>query len=170
MRSLARLSALLPVLALTLVACAEQAQQDTAAEEMEMAMPLDRAQLETAIEAVNAQFMDAVRAGDAAGVAALYTDDATLLPPDAEMVQGMAAVQEFWAAGIAPEGMNLTLTTVSVEGAGDYAYEIGTWSMPAGEGEAAAEAHGKYLVVWKRGAGGTWKLHADIWNDSTPAE
>lgn len=170
MRSLARIFALLPALVLALTACGEQSQQDTAAQQMEMAMALDRAQLQEAIEAASAQFMEAVRAGDAAAVAALYTDDAILLPPEAKMVQGLAAVQEVWAADFADGGFTLNLSTVSVDGAGEFAYEIGTWSMPAPEGEGGPVEEGKYLVVWKRGADGSWKVHADIWNTSTPAE
>ena len=27
---------------------------------------------------------------------------------------------------------------------------------------------GKYLVVWKRGADGNWRLHRDIFNSSLP--
>nr|NIO33253.1 DUF4440 domain-containing protein [Gemmatimonadota bacterium] len=36
--------------------------------------------------------------------------------------------------------------------------------------EGGAVEQGKYLVVWKRGEDGNWKLHADIWNTSMPAE
>lgn len=168
MGSLARICALLPVLALALAACGEGPQQD--AQQMEMGMDLDRAGLREAIEAINAQFTEAVNAGDAAAVAAFYTDDATLMPPEAEMVQGMAALREFWAAGFADGGFPLTLKTVSVDGAGEFAYEVGTWSIPAGEGEGATPAQGKYLVVWQHVADGSWKLHADIWNANTPAQ
>jgi uncharacterized protein (TIGR02246 family) len=170
MKSLARICALIPALLLAVTACSEQSQQDTAAEQMEMAMDLDRAQLREAIEAVNAQAMEAMRAGDAAAASALYTDDATVLPPGADMVQGLDAVREYWVAGFAEGGFTLNLNTVSVDGAGEFAYEIGTWSMPTGEGEGGAVEQGKYLVVWKRGADGSWKLHADIWNSSSPAE
>jgi ketosteroid isomerase-like protein len=113
--------------------------------------------------------MEAVQAGDAATVAAFYTEDATLLPPGAEMVRGLPAVQESWAETFSEGGFMMNLNTVSVDGAGEFAYEIGTWSMPTGEGEGGVVEQGKYLVVWKRGADGTWKLHADIWNASTPA-
>ena len=30
-------------------------------------------------------------------------------------------------------------------------------------------ADGNYVVVWKRGAEGSWRLHVDTWNDA-PAE
>nr|NIN71448.1 hypothetical protein [Gemmatimonadota bacterium]NIO31135.1 hypothetical protein [Gemmatimonadota bacterium] len=56
MRPLARIFAVLPVLFWAVTACGEQSQQDTAAEQMEM----DRVQLREAIEAVNAQFVEAV--------------------------------------------------------------------------------------------------------------
>lgn len=168
MRSLARIFALLPVSFLALTACGERPQED--AEQMEMAMALDRTQLQEAIEAVNAQFMEAVRAGDAAAMAAFYTEDVTLLPPEAEMVQGLAAVQEMWATIFVEGGFTLNHSTLSVDGVGEFAYEIGTWSMPTGEGEGGAVEQGKYLVVWKRGADGSWKLHADIWNSDSPVE
>ena len=51
MRSLARIFTTLPALFLALTAC-EQSQQDTAGEQMEMAMALDRAQLQEAIETI----------------------------------------------------------------------------------------------------------------------
>ena len=40
------------------------------------------------IEAANKAFADAYNAGDAMGVAAKYTEDAALLPPDGERVDG----------------------------------------------------------------------------------
>jgi len=169
MRSLARICALLPGLLVAVTACSERSQQETAAEQMERAMDLDPAQLREAIEAVNAQAMEALRAGDAASYLALYTDDATILPPGAAMAQGLDAVREYWLASFAEGGFTLNLNTVSVDGAGQFAYEIGTWSMPIGEGESSVVEQGKYLAVWKRGADGTWKLHADIWNTSAPA-
>ncbi|UCC84962.1 MAG: DUF4440 domain-containing protein [Gemmatimonadota bacterium] len=112
--------------------------------------------------------MEAIKAGDAAAIADSYSDDPTVMPHEAEMVRGLAAVRDMWAASLAEGGFTLNLVTVSVEGAGDFAYEVGTWSMRAAEGEGGA-SEGDYLVVWKRGASGSWKLHTDIWNVSRPA-
>jgi ketosteroid isomerase-like protein len=153
MRSLARISVLLPVLLLALTACGERSQEGS--EQMEMGAAPDRARLLQALEVAKTEFMEAVRAGDAAAAAAFYTDDATLLPPE--------------AGDLAKGGLTLNLNTVSVDGAGDFAYEIGTWSMPAPEGESGSVEEGKYLVVWKHLADGSWKVHADIWNNSTPS-
>ena len=42
----------------------------------------------------------AFNAGDGKAVAELYTEDAALLPPDAERVDGKAAIAEFWQGAI----------------------------------------------------------------------
>jgi ketosteroid isomerase-like protein len=38
------------------------------------------------------------------------------------------------------------------------------------EGADAIEDMAKYLVIWKQGDDGMWRLHVDIWNSSLPAE
>src|SRR5437764_12030829 len=48
------------------------------------------------IEAVNARWMALFNKGDFAGIAALYTDDATAFPPGSGMVRGKAAIEAMW--------------------------------------------------------------------------
>ena len=50
------------------------------------------------IEAVNAKWIDFFNKGDFAGVASLYTDDATVFPPGSGMVKGRAAIEALWKA------------------------------------------------------------------------
>ena len=56
----------------------------------------------------------------------------------------------------------LTATTLEVGAAGDLAYEIGTWTvalvMVGGE---EVESEGTYVVVYKRTADGSLKVHID---------
>ena len=54
-----------------------------------------RAGDEEDIAAVNVQFEEAANSGDAAGLTALYTDDAALLPPASPMVQGKDNIQAY---------------------------------------------------------------------------
>ena len=125
--------------------------------------------IRSAIEAVNEKFMAALTRGDAAGVAALYTADARLLPPNLEMMKGTEAIQAFWQGGIDMGIKEARLETVEVEAQENVAYEIGKYILtiqPAG-GEAITDM-GKYLVIWKH-QDGSWKLHVDIWNTSVPA-
>ena len=116
------------------------------------------------IEAANSQFMAAFNQGDAAGVAAAYTADAKLYPPNMDMLQGREAIAAFWQAPIDGGISKAELTTVSATGFGDLAHEIGTYKLYAGDQVAD---QGKYLVIWKK-EGGQWKLHEDIWNSSLP--
>jgi uncharacterized protein (TIGR02246 family) len=128
------------------------------------------AQVRKAIEAGNLKFGEAVRKGDAAAIAALYSEDATVLPPDSAMVQGRQAIQALWNGSLQMGVKDAVLTTVSVYGAGDYAYEIGKALLtiqPAGQ--AAMQQTAKYVVVWKKAVSGAWQLHVDIWN-SLPAK
>ncbi len=47
------------------------------------------------------------------------------------------------------------------------AYTIGEWTLPATAEESADS--GKLVLCWKR-IDGRWRLTADIWNSSVPAD
>jgi uncharacterized protein (TIGR02246 family) len=119
-----------------------------------------------AIEAANAKFSDAFARGDTKALAAMYTSDAIAFPPGSEMVRGNEAIGAFWKATRDGGVQKAVLTTIDVGRSGDVAYEVGKVSLtiqPAGKESTTAAA--KYVVVWKRQADGSWKLHRDIWND-----
>ena len=116
-----------------------------------------------AIEAQNAAFMRAVRNGDAAAIAGLYTKAAWLLPPGGEMIQGRTGIEAFWASrfvGIA----EITLTTGDLLSLGDdAAREVGSARIKLkGQPEPIS---GKYVVFWNW-VGGEWLLETDIWNSN----
>jgi len=54
------------------------------------------AQDKATIQSLSDQFAKAFNTGDAAAVAALYTEDAIILPPGGEMMKGRSAIQAFW--------------------------------------------------------------------------
>jgi uncharacterized protein (TIGR02246 family) len=115
------------------------------------------------IEAVNAKWMDFFNKGDFAGVASLYTDDATAFPPGSPMVKGRTGIAAMWQ-GMAEKVSDPKVTTLDVKALGpSAAREIGTFSLKT-KGPTPQEITGKYVVVWEK-IGGDWKLAADIWND-----
>ena len=115
------------------------------------------------IEAVNARWTEYFNKGDFAGIASLYTEDATAFPPGAAMVKGRAAIGEMWKA-MAEKVSDPKVTTLDVKPLGPSAVlEIGTVSLKT-KGPTPQEIAGKFVVVWEK-VGADWKLAADIWND-----
>jgi uncharacterized protein (TIGR02246 family) len=115
------------------------------------------------IEAVNAKWLEFFNKGDFAGVASLYTEDATALPPGSSMVTGREAIGAMWK-NIAGQASDPQITTLDVKSLGpSAAREIGTYSLRMKD-LPSQELTGKYLVVWEK-VEGDWKLAADIWND-----
>ena len=116
------------------------------------------------IDAANAKWEAAFNKGDAAAVAQLYTEQATLLPPGAAMANGRAAVQAFWKGAIDAGYKNITLKALQVDQFGAAAREIGAFTLDAPNPQKqTVHVEGKYVVLWRR-TGGTWKLDTDIWN------
>ena len=122
------------------------------------------AQDKATIEQLNEKFVAAFNKGDAAAVAAMYTEDAVVLPPGADMVRGRENIRAFWAK-TAEQIQDIKLTTVDVKPLGpDAAREIGTFGLKT-KGAQPQEVTGKYVVVWQK-VGGEWKLMTDIWNSN----
>jgi uncharacterized protein (TIGR02246 family) len=110
--------------------------------------------------------MAAFNGGDAAGVAALYTEGGQLLPPNAGVMAGQEAIQAFWQGAMNMGIQSAQLEIVEVEGHGETAIEVSKYTLCGAGGQVLDQ--GKYVVVWKR-EGGQWKLHRDIFNSSMPA-
>ena len=119
-----------------------------------------------AIAAANENFMAALKRGDAAGMAALYTENGQVMPPNGDFVTGKQAVQMFWQALMDMGIKEAKLEIIEVEGHGDTAIEVSTFTLQ-GEGAQVLDK-GKYIVIWKQEEG-RWKLHRDIFNSSMPA-
>jgi uncharacterized protein (TIGR02246 family) len=115
------------------------------------------------IEAVNAKWMNFFDKGDFAGIASLYTEDATAFPPGAALVRGRPAIEAMWKS-MAEQISDPKITTIEVKPLGPSAVvEIGTFTLKT-KGPTPREASGKYVVVWQK-VGTDWKLAMDIWND-----
>jgi uncharacterized protein (TIGR02246 family) len=124
-------------------------------------------EVRSAIEVRNAAFGEAVRAGDAAAIAQLYTPDGVALPPNAPAVTGTAELAAFWGellgSGIADAKLTAEEVTFT---SGDFATEVGAAALFAKDGAQAYA--GKYLVLWKKTEAG-WRMHRDIWNSNRAA-
>lgn len=129
--------------------------------------PLSEAD-KTAIRANDQKFTQAVLARDSVGVAAMYTDNASFMPPNQPAVTGRAAIQTWM--GAFPPVSAFTLDPQEIDGSGDVAYVRGNYTIsftPPGA-TTAIEDHGKYIVVDRKQADGSWLIVGDIFNSDVP--
>jgi uncharacterized protein (TIGR02246 family) len=128
-----------------------------------IAMPA-LAQSKAAIQKLDDQWAAAFNKGDAAGVAAMYTPDAYVLPAGAPMVHTSADIQDFWAKTMEQLG-DVKCTALDVQPLGrSAAREIGTCTFKT-KGASPTDGALKYAVVWQKDkADGQWRLLQDIWN------
>jgi uncharacterized protein (TIGR02246 family) len=119
-----------------------------------------------AIAAADRAFEAVFGEGDAAGVAALYTQEGQLLPPNADFMVGREAIQAFWQGAMDAGIASARIEILEVEGHGDTAIEVSTYTLHAQDGTELDA--GKFIVIWKQ-VEGEWKLHRDIFNSSKPA-
>jgi uncharacterized protein (TIGR02246 family) len=126
---------------------------------------------EASIRALDAEWARAASAGDANALTALYTADATLLPPSEPIVKGEAVKK--YNVGMTNDFTGPTeLTTATVEGRGDLAYAVGIYRATLTPKKAGAKPlpteEGKYLEVLKKQGDGSWKIVYDMWSPNAP--
>jgi ketosteroid isomerase-like protein len=95
---------------------------------------------------------------NADALAALYADDAQLLPPGATEVTGRDAIRAYFVNDIQKQWAMIHIKSDSSGIGGDWGWRSGTWSA-----ETMPMVTGKYIEVWHRTADG-WRLQKDIWN------
>ncbi|MCE7982050.1 MAG: DUF4440 domain-containing protein [Caldilinea sp. CFX5] len=117
----------------------------------------------TEIDRVNASFSVALRRGDAAGMAMVYTTEAQIWPPHAESRCGKTAIQAFWEAALGAGIAATEMETLEFAEQDATAWEVGRATLKSKEGQVIDEV--KYLVIWQREQG-VWKWHRQLWNSN----
>jgi uncharacterized protein (TIGR02246 family) len=120
------------------------------------------------IQDVTDRWDKAMENNDSTTVAALYTEDAMLLPPNAPVVKGRAAIRHF--LGQFPKITSFKTPLVEIEGNGTLAYTRGTYEvtvMPAGAKEPVKDS-GKFIEIRRKEPDGSWLILRDFWNPNHP--
>jgi uncharacterized protein (TIGR02246 family) len=126
---------------------------------------------DTGIDRDRLAFETALRSGDASAAADSYADDATLLAPMADLVQGRSAIERFWRSGLDAGIQDVRLDVLALERRGDVVVEIGAYALRlASEVGATVVDRGKYLTVLRVDADGRWRRTAEMFSpDGLPA-
>ena len=123
----------------------------------------------TTIAAASREFSARYEQGDATGQAALYTLDAVILPPGRPAIRGRAAIQAYWTLAPGQRVLEHRVTADSVIVEDRVAYDWGTFTVRGERNGEGYRGGGKYLIVWREVAPGTWQMQFDMWNAGPPA-
>jgi uncharacterized protein (TIGR02246 family) len=135
------------------------------------APPDTRADDEAKIRALDADWVKAVAAKDAARCASLYADNASLMVPGAPIATGKDAIQKAWTDMMATPGTSLTFSPAKIEvsRSGDLAYDLGDYEETGKDKKGKSQTvKAKYVVIWGKQADGTWKALIDLPTTTTP--
>jgi uncharacterized protein (TIGR02246 family) len=110
---------------------------------------------------------------DADRIAAHYTDDGNLIIPNSPMMTGKDAIGKGMKVALADPNWSLALQPVQMEvsRAGDLGYVRGTYVLTATEqmSKKPVTENGRFVTVFRKEAGGSWKAVQDINNAEAPA-
>lgn len=120
------------------------------------------------IRAADQSWLEAFAAGDLESSLKFCADDCVVMAPNAPAAIGGEAIRELLRGWFKP-GLKISWTPDRVDVSDDLGFSSGAYEMsfkdPAGN---TISDHGKYVIVWKRQADGSWKVVRDISNSDLP--
>lgn len=116
------------------------------------------------------EFAASLNAKNVSRATSLYTEDAVLLPPNGEMIRGLAAIEACWKQLLEQGLSEIRSHSLASASSGDLGFETGEFEVTIRvPGCPVIRDRGKYLNVLKRGSDGRWRTAYDMWNSSTSA-
>lgn len=117
------------------------------------------------LEAGAALFMEAFNSEDADALAALFTEEGVMLPPNAPAIFGRDAIRAGNREAFAMVDHAIELEDLEIKVEGDLGYKAGRYRVRTKDDQLIDR--GKYIEIWRK-VDGQWKIHRDIWNSSMP--
>jgi ketosteroid isomerase-like protein len=114
-----------------------------------------------AVEAAYKTFNTAFNKGKAKSVAALYTDDAIILPADGGKVVKKSGIEDFFAGFFKNGVTDHKLEIIDVKASGDFLVGASNWSAKGKDGSSFG---GLATHVFQKQSDGTLKLTLHIYN------
>ena len=121
-----------------------------------------------AIDRVREAHVAALNAGDAEAWVAQFTDDGVQMPPNAPANVGRGMIGSWAQAFLDQFRLEFALAIDEVRVLGEWAFERGAYriSLNTKGGGLPMQDIGKYLTIYQRKPGDTWRMARDIWNSS----
>lgn len=113
------------------------------------------------IDAGNQAWVQGMKEGSAAKIAATYAENAIDCTATGECYKGRAAIEKYMKARIAKAGRAVAASAATAGSVqqGDLVYEWGSSEVTFANGQKVAH---RYLTVWQRQPGGGWKIFRNM--------
>jgi ketosteroid isomerase-like protein len=121
--------------------------------------------MDAAVITAQQQWMGSFRQGNATGVAAIYAEDAQLLPAYSPAISGRNAIQAFWQGCLDMGIGTVQRIPFEVDYLTDTVNEVGDYRF-LDRHERVLDV-GKYVVIWKQ-QHGQWQIYRDMWTSNLP--
>jgi uncharacterized protein (TIGR02246 family) len=129
-----------------------------------VAVPSGDPKLDRAIAKANSDYVEAMKTGDAAAIAAPYIDDAVFVGIDGGCTRGQAEIEKMYRARFERSGLakSARIDSRRLVVDGNLAYESGYGEIGRlREGKLVVDG-GRFLTVWQRQPDGEWKILRNI--------
>jgi uncharacterized protein (TIGR02246 family) len=126
---------------------------------------------EAAIAKVRTAYQAAASSQDGAAMAKLFAPDGVEMPPNAPSASGRGAIEAFHKAFVKQWMMHgITITSKGTRVTGDTAYDVGTYKQQLMSQSTGGifDDTGKYVVLLKKDASGSWWITHAIYNSDLP--
>ena len=120
--------------------------------------------LDRAVEKANSEFIVAMKTGDAATIAAPYTEDASFITIDGACVKGRTEIEKMYRDRFARAGLaqSTKITSKKLVVDNDLAYESGYGEIGVLKDGKLSINGGRFLTVWQRQTNGDWKILRNV--------
>lgn len=121
------------------------------------------------------KYLAAFNAPDPVALAALYADDALVLPPQGGSVRGRDAIKNFWTKR---DRRGLSFEILQKNVCGEAGFYVGKFAareslnhfVPAGPLALAVnrprgDVRGNFVLCLRRSEKGAWQIASDVWNE-----
>ena len=120
--------------------------------------------LDRAVEKANSEFIVAMKTGDAATIAAPYTEDASFITIDGACVQGRTEIEKMYRDRFVRSGVahSVKINSKKLVVDNNLAYESGYGEIGLLKDGKLSISGGRFLTVWQRQTNGDWKILRNV--------
>ena len=120
--------------------------------------------LDRAIEKANSEWVVAMKTGDAATIAAPYTEDASFIMIDGTCIKGRTEIEKMYRDRFSRFGVagSTKINSKKLVVDNDLAYESGYGEIGLLKDGKLSVKGGRFLTVWQRQANGDWKILRNV--------